>query len=189
MRSIRGLQTNFPSAADPTRPQLWTLAHPIRFRLFELLAEGPSTASRLARRIGDSRGVASYHLRQLERAGLIAEDVGRGTRRERWWRRPEGVVHGEIAADAEGRQLTARMFATFVAREEEARHRFLTGDPDPAWHEGTFFGNWFLDVTPQEARELARRLLELVHEARSQRSGGARAGTALVSINILPWLE
>ena len=57
-----------------TRPAMWAIAHPVRFRIWELLREGPSTASRLAGRIGESRGSASYHLRMLARAGLIQKD-------------------------------------------------------------------------------------------------------------------
>ena len=43
-------------------------------------------------RLGESRGTASYHLRLLGRAGVIVEDETLGTRRERWWRRPEPQV-------------------------------------------------------------------------------------------------
>lgn len=61
------------------------MAHPLRIRLLELLAGTPMTASMLASHTGESTGSTSYHLRQLERHGLIREDTGRGTRRERWW--------------------------------------------------------------------------------------------------------
>lgn len=61
------------------------MAHPLRIRMLELLAATPMTASMLAEHTGESTGSTSYHLRQLERRGLIREDVGRGTRRERWW--------------------------------------------------------------------------------------------------------
>ena len=54
---------------------LKALAHPLRLELLELLRfEGPSTASALARRVGESSGATSYHLRQLARHGYIEED-------------------------------------------------------------------------------------------------------------------
>src|SRR3954454_20546020 len=76
---------------DP--PRLRPLAHPLRGRLLGLLRlHGPSTASRLAARVGESSGSTSYHLRQLGSVGLVVEDpehAGEGGR-ERWWREGHG---------------------------------------------------------------------------------------------------
>jgi DNA-binding transcriptional ArsR family regulator len=168
---------------------MWALAHPLRFRILELLAEGPSTASRVGRRLGESRGVASYHLRVLARAGAIVEEAGVGTRRERWWRRRERVVVLPTDADVEGRAISARMFGILFARDEEARRRFVTREVDAAWHEAAFVGNWFVELAPQEAAELGERLLELVHEVRLRPDRPPEAAQALVSISVLPWLE
>src|SRR5829696_3333495 len=73
---------------EPSRVAMWAMTHPIRFRIYEQLRDGPATASQLARLLGESSGTTSYHLRMLARAGVIEEDVSLGTRRERWWRRP-----------------------------------------------------------------------------------------------------
>ena len=151
------------------------------------MREGPSTASRLARRLGDSRGSASYHLRMLERAGLIVEDETLGTRRERWWRRPEAPVVGVSHSDAEGRELDKRMLSVFFARDEEIRHRFVVGRPSDEWMEASFIGNWFVQLTPSEADELGRRLFAIVDELR-RRSPPAAATQTLVSLSILPVL-
>lgn len=65
---------------------LRALAHPVRLRLVALLRrEGPLTASEAGRRIGESSGSTSYHLRQLERFGLV-EEAGDGSGRRRPWR-------------------------------------------------------------------------------------------------------
>ena len=65
---------------------LRALAHPLRNRLLaRLRLDGPATASRLAEQLDESRGATSYHLRQLEHYGFVAEVEGRGTARERWW--------------------------------------------------------------------------------------------------------
>src|SRR5436190_19429252 len=82
----RRLQRFLPmtAATEPTRSAMWALAHPIRFRIWEVLREGPATASQLGRRLGESRGSMSYHLRTLASTGVIEEDAARGTRRERW---------------------------------------------------------------------------------------------------------
>ena len=64
------------------------LAHPLRVQLCDQLnLHGPATATQLAARLGESSGATSYHLRQLEKYGFVEEDPGRGSGRERWWRR------------------------------------------------------------------------------------------------------
>ena len=75
-----------------TGREIRALAHPLRIRMLELLREEPATASILARRLDESTGATSYHLRELERFGFIEEDTERGTGRERWWRRRERML-------------------------------------------------------------------------------------------------
>ena len=185
-----GLQKVFAMPErEPTRIQMWATAHPIRFQILHLLVEGPSTASRLARRLGESSGSTSYHLRVLARSGAIVEEHELGTRRERWWRRRERFQLFPTPADPEGRAISARMFGIIFARDEEVRRRFVTGEVDAAWHEGAFAGNWFLELTAEEAGELGVRLLGLVDELRSRTEPTQGAERALVSISVLPWLE
>lgn len=85
---------------------LKALAHPLRVRIFsELSTFGPSTASALGERLGESSGATSYHLRQLEKHGFVREDCERGNARDRWWERVPGPVEfasdGGVARDAE----------------------------------------------------------------------------------------
>jgi DNA-binding transcriptional ArsR family regulator len=174
---------------EPKRGAMWALAHPIRYRIWELLREGPATASQLARRLGESRGLLSYHLRFLARAGAIFEDEELGTRRERWWRRPDAPTIVPIPADAEGRAIDARLLAMLFARDEAARGRFVRGPVADDWQQDAFVGNWYLELTPAEASELGERLFEIVDELRRdppRSPGGARA---LVSVSVLPVLE
>lgn len=52
------------------------IAHPVRVRMLAMLrAEGPATATTLARRLGLNTGATSYHLRQLAAHGFIVEDT------------------------------------------------------------------------------------------------------------------
>jgi DNA-binding transcriptional ArsR family regulator len=167
------------------RTAMWVLAHPTRFRLWELLREGPATASRLAQRLDESRGSTSYHLRLMARADLIREDESLGTRRERWWTRPESQVLVVPGTDVEGRAIDDRMLAMFFARDEEVRHGYLVERPSPAWQKASFVGNWFVRLTPREADDLGRRMFALVDEVR--RRPGSRSGRqTLVSLSVLP---
>jgi DNA-binding transcriptional ArsR family regulator len=66
---------------------LKAVSHPLRLKLLGLLrSDGPATASQLARRVGESSGSTSYHLRQLERFGFVEDDAAQPSGRERRWR-------------------------------------------------------------------------------------------------------
>jgi DNA-binding transcriptional ArsR family regulator len=174
---------------DPTRVQMWAMAHPLRLEVLGLLVEGPATASMLARRLGQSSGSTSYHLRVLGRAGAVVEDPELGTRRERWWRRVDPFVLIPTDDDLEGRAITARVLGLFFARDEQARRRLVTTNVGATWRAGAFVGNWFLELTPEEADALAERLAAIVQELRERPEPTAGADRALVSVSVLPWLE
>ena len=131
----------------------------------------------------------SYHLRVLARAGAVVEDSELGDRRERWWRRPDRFILLPTDDDLEGRAVTSRMLGLFFARDEEARRRLVTRNVGAAWRAGAFVGNWFVELTPEEADALAERLVELVQELRVRPAPTSGADRALVSISVLPWLE
>src|SRR4051812_30868928 len=62
------------------------LAHPARVASLErLMRGGPATATELGRVAGLTPSAMSYHLRSLEKAGLISPAPGRGDGRERVW--------------------------------------------------------------------------------------------------------
>lgn len=66
---------------------LKAVSHPLRMQLLGALRRrGPSTASELARELGESSGSTSYHLRQLERFGFVGDDDDQPSGRERRWK-------------------------------------------------------------------------------------------------------
>jgi DNA-binding transcriptional ArsR family regulator len=86
-----------PQAKRLDSESLKALAHPLRMRLLGLLRRyGADTATGLGRRVGESSGTTSYHLRRLARHGFVEEDAGRGNGRDRWWR----AVHRSTVWDA-----------------------------------------------------------------------------------------
>ena len=63
-----------------------TLAHPLRIKILgSLRHEGPATSAILARRLSTDTGQTSFHLRMLNKGGLVEELPGKGKGRERWW--------------------------------------------------------------------------------------------------------
>jgi DNA-binding transcriptional ArsR family regulator len=50
---------------------LQVLGHPLRVRILDLLRE-PGSAATVARQVGETRQKVNYHLKELERVGLVA---------------------------------------------------------------------------------------------------------------------
>jgi DNA-binding transcriptional ArsR family regulator len=170
------------------------LAHPVRMRILELLAQAPSTATLLAKEIGDSTGSTSYHLRALAKAGLIEEDAERGSGRERWWRRrpPMFIQVPTGAEDPEGRALEVEMWADMVSRDDEALARFFEHLPEMSseWRRASAICNWNAWLTPDEAVGLTERIAEVVIQYRDEAAGNRPgAHRVFVSFRALPWIE
>ena len=77
--------------------KLQSLAHPLRVRMLEELRE-PASAAQVARRLGESRQKLNYHLKELERGGLVHR-VGE--------RRVGSFVEGLYQADTQAFVVTA----------------------------------------------------------------------------------
>jgi predicted transcriptional regulator len=67
---------------------LAAIGHPVRFEALVLFERAPTSTRELAARVGLSPGATAHHVKELERAGLIAvaETRRRGRRDERFWR-------------------------------------------------------------------------------------------------------
>jgi DNA-binding transcriptional ArsR family regulator len=160
------------------------LAHPLRLRMLESLADGRSaTASMLARELGESSGATSYHLRALASAGLLIEDPDRRKGRERWWRRdPEsvGLISSAPAEDPEYDAAVAQLESTMVTRDEEALRRYVhqrrEGEHSDAWRETAFIGGWTVYATEEDVNELSEYVVRWLRAR--QAAGEQRGGTA-----------
>lgn len=89
----------------------------------QLTLHGSATATQLAERLGESSGATSYHLRQLEKFGFVEEDRGRGTGRERFWRRvPGGItIDGPELGDSPATRDATRLVLNELNRARLAR--------------------------------------------------------------------
>ncbi|MFF2390863.1 ArsR/SmtB family transcription factor [Agromyces sp. NPDC058104] len=145
---------------------LKSLAHPLRVRIYdELSAYGPLTASGLGERLGESSGSMSYHLRQLERSGLIRENAERGTGRERWWERVPGSVAVPDARSlpaGSAERLAAKLVEDewFRAREQNARDFLREGDQvfGPEWLDVATSDTINLRLTPEQLAALVAEI-------------------------------
>jgi DNA-binding transcriptional ArsR family regulator len=160
--------------------------------MLELLREGPSTASRLARAIGESSGATSYHLRVLAKAGLVEDESERGNGRERWWRRSTQVLYIPTGSeDPETRAAEAKLWHVFLERDEDVLTAFLKSQErlDDSWRAASFVGGWHAWATPEEIDALGQKVMGLIDELR--RGEGERPAGAVpvyVTFRALPRL-
>lgn len=135
------------------------LAHPLRIRLLSMLqAEGPATATTLSRVLAESTGATSYHLRQLARYGLIAEDRERGNQRDRWWRASAHHYNlaPELVSSAEYRAASAELMARVIERDAGVVAAFVEQleSFEPALRDAATFTNHAVYATTEEVSEL-----------------------------------
>ncbi|WP_324788386.1 ArsR/SmtB family transcription factor [Streptomyces sp. H51] len=177
---------------------LRALAHPVRVQLVGLLRKyGPSTATRLAERLGVNSGTASYHLRQLDAAGFVEEDTERGNARERWWRSVHRTTWFNDAELAEREPEAALAYQQSIAAIHTLRtQQTLNGlqTMPRAWRDTFDMSDWSLRLTPEEAAALYRELTEVI--ARYRRDAPETAASApegaervVVITQILPEVE
>jgi DNA-binding transcriptional ArsR family regulator len=168
---------------------LRALAHPVRVQLLGLLrTDGPSTATLLARRLGQTSGTISYHLRQLGAAGFVEEDREAGNARERWWR----PVHQSTSLDrelAEREPATALNYlrsvvAAYTVHTRRALDEFSS--MPRAWQDVFEVSDWTLRLTPEEAGRLREELKTVIARYRDTAATGEDAERVSLILQVLP---
>ena len=168
---------------------LRALSHPLRVRIFDILAqEGPQTASTLAEILGESSGATSYHLRALARHSLIREREGEHGGRERWWERPEGgivydsrAVQGSPAGEA---ALQVAVAEAMRRRHDELMEFFGGGiDKEPAeWIDASASITSGISMTAAQTTDLIRKIEAVIDEAANTYRGQKGEGVRRVSV-------
>lgn len=144
---------NLPRSITPEA--LKAYAHPLRLEMIRYLGDhGPQTATSLAKALGESTGQTSYHLRQLEKHGLVEEDVGRGKGRERWWRATSFSVDVPALTDPSAVPAARLMLSTMVRHRAEALLHWVNRDSVPEGWEAATHHSSTLALTPEELARL-----------------------------------
>ncbi|MCQ4042544.1 ArsR/SmtB family transcription factor [Streptantibioticus rubrisoli] len=143
------------------------LAHPLRMRIFEMLSlDGPATATRLSERLGENTGTVSWHLRHLAEHGFIEEETGRGTRRERWWRRvavPNELNTADFRADPDSRGALSVYLHELVQLHFDRVITYVNEDWDDEWRAAGTLSDWCdLRLTPAQLASLNAELTETI---------------------------
>ncbi|MPZ59715.1 MAG: helix-turn-helix domain-containing protein [Propionibacteriales bacterium] len=152
----------------PDPQALRALAHPVRLRMLgSLRIDGPSTASRLAEQLGLNTGATSYHLRQLAQHGFIEEDADRGNQRDRWWRATHRFTHvDEAPAEPAARDAADAFAQAAVIVQSQALQRAVEERPSlpDEWRRVSTSNDVVLRLTPEQAEQLTRRVVDLMME-------------------------
>ncbi len=175
---------------------LKVLAHPLRVRILDELSKfGPLTASGLGERLGESSGATSYHLRQLAKHDFVFEVEGKGSARERWWRRaPVGLSMDptELGDTPAGRQAYDLVSREFRRNQESALNDYLARGADvlaEPWLKASMISTDHMRITAEELEQLSlavRRVLEETIVRYREREVPPGARTVQVQFNAFP---
>lgn len=155
----------------PPVAALKALAHPDRLKIIGILrVDGPSTATRLAQRLGLNSGATSYHLRQLAAHGFIEPAPELGDRRDRWWRSSHESTSFETASLA-GEELDAGLAFTQAVLSRHAALMQRAQEDYRAlpleWRKASTNSDFIIPMTAEAAEALTERLMETLWEAKT----------------------
>ena len=159
------------NSVTPDARTLRGLAHPVRVRLVGMLRhDGPSTATKLAERLGLSSAATSYHLRQLSAYGFITEADELGHGRERYWRAVHRMTTFDMRA-SDDPEIAAEGEAFLRGVAELYIHNmlgYLDERPtlSPEWQGASTLSDLVLRLTPAETEELMESIWRIVRSSR-----------------------
>lgn len=174
-------------SAEPERvvlrdPQaLRALAHPARTAVIDELYQGNvRTASELARLTGLTPSAMSYHLRSLEKWGIVRRSRRAGDARERPWERcaPSLTWDGELAGSST-QDAVAGLYLDRLRRDLAAFARAEA--VAPRWREAGGLSRGFPWLTVDEVTEITTTVHEMLHRAAGRTEDEHPAGARRVA--------
>jgi DNA-binding transcriptional ArsR family regulator len=187
-----------PSAARPADrvvlrdPRaIKALAHPARLAVIdELFAGRKLTATECGEIAGLSASAMSYHLRALEKWGIVRRSEATTDGRERPW---EAAGEGLVVDSAEPRASAAGE-ATLVARQLDRQRADILGwissrdEAAASWYDSTVISSGVLWLSHDEAKQLSDGISDLVGRIPRRSAGDAPVGARRirVSFSVVP---
>ncbi len=159
--------------------QARTIADPLRLRLIDYLIREPLTVTQLGERVGESPAKVHYHVRELERIGVVRLVETRESERG-------GILEKYYRATAKNIQLSPDLLRTSPPSEAEAMlsewfqmlmredmHAVARAVANPDAHEPLDLQNEYIWATNEEFKQTMERINEAVAPLRAPRSGAA----------------
>ncbi|WP_043624377.1 helix-turn-helix domain-containing protein [Nonomuraea candida] len=174
-----------------TDPQvLRAVTHPLRARVLGLLrADGPATASELGRKLGESSGSTSYHLRELFKYGFIEEEPEQRDGRERRWRarhRYTSWNSREMSGTPEGREAVKVMRLWQAEALAQVIQEFDEAEWSPGWLEIAGMSDHLATLPPAAMAEFMARAEELLRELGARHAGAPGAEQVHIFVGGFP---
>ncbi|HTF06986.1 MAG TPA: helix-turn-helix domain-containing protein [Asanoa sp.] len=174
--------------------ELKAVTHPLRVRMLGALrADGPATATELARRFDTDTGTTSYHLRKLARFKFVEEAEQRDGR-ERRWQASQPTTSWDstaLSVTAEGRAAVSVMrrhqFA-FLDRTISAYEAAQTDLPGE-WVSAAGMSDLLATLTPRSLHVLEERITALVDEFVAADADDPDAGPVLLFYGGFPRID
>lgn len=164
------------------------LAHPARLAVLDELFGGRElTATECASIAGLSPSAMSYHLRALERAGIVERAESTDGRERPWRAAGSGIeVHG--SADSPLASAATGLLATTVfERSMRQLNAWLSamGQEDERWRELSGVSNARLWLTVDEAETVAQQINDLIESYRARTEGRRPKGARQMRLGFL----
>src|SRR4051812_43997030 len=172
---------------------LAALAHPARLSILHLLLTvGEATATQCAAVVGESPSSCSYHLRHLEKFGLVerveAGDDEVDGRTRRWRTVATGFDFGEPHSTGSPELVAASVALIATGLDENlrlARHYLSHLDDVPeAWQDVAAFSTYALMVNADELREVIEAIDAIVRPLRGAARKDAPADARTVRLSL-----
>ena len=158
------------------------LAHPARLAVIDELYTGRElTATECAEIAGLSPSAMSYHLRSLEKVGIVERAESTGDGRERPWRAAGSYLQVDSASGGAGElAASAALGSTVLRRTVELFDAYLArrSSEPPEWLDAVEASYGQMWLTPEEAKEVGQQFVELAEKYRGRKEPGKRPANA-----------
>ncbi len=167
------------------------LAHPARLAIIEALRPGEElTATELASETGLSPSATSYHLKSLEKWGIVEAGQARADGRDRPWKAVGRSIVVDSAAPGSTALAEAAAMGTFLDRNRAIAVEFLeqqASEPQE-WRDAVELGMGDYWLTAEELSQAAQALHDVVapYERRSRDSRPANSRRVRIARLIVP---
>ncbi|MEL6982840.1 MAG: winged helix-turn-helix domain-containing protein [Actinomycetota bacterium] len=149
------------------------MANPHRVAILHFLLSGPArTATECAAEVGGTASACSYHLRELERFGLVERVESTDDGRARPWRAAAvgfSIGTGLVEDSPTGRAAEIALTRAELIENQRLIKRFLDARDslDPEWRSASDFHTYELVVSPTELNDLNTKIGELLRAYRA----------------------
>ena len=150
------------------------LAHPARLAILEALFPGEElTATECASLTGLSPSATSYHLKALERWGIIEAGQARADGRDRPWKAKGRSIEVSSQVPRETVLAESAVLETFLDRNRALVAEFLDhqASEPPEWRDAVDLANGDYWLTAGELAEVSRALRSVLQPYENRRRG------------------